>query len=252
VSTPRKRWFRVADSLLREPWDRDTKATLVLLAAHLSSRWASEGLSAAEGCRAVLSRHALAEITGRVRLDKARRSIARLAHHTGIEVSLEGDNTTIFWPKFSEFQGWTTLDRGRYDPSERPSSPAPAPAPAPKRREEVRRAPTELEPEASKVAEKPPREVPTGAEAAAASSASVRRLANLLAKEPGEAAAKIAFCEEAEPIIVAEAEAAHPRDRLARSAKVRSLTLRFYRAQLRRENPSDPWDDFAAGMRSIP
>ena len=61
------------------------------------------------------------------------------------------------------------------------------------------------------------------------------RLLNLLSKEDGPDESKIAFALEMEPIITAEAEADHPRDAKARSAKVRSLTLRYWRAQLRRE-----------------
>lgn len=65
------------------------------------------------------------------------------------------------------------------------------------------------------------------------------RLTNLLANEKGDFESKRLWAIEHEPIIVAEAEAAHPRDAKARSAKVRSLTLRYWRAHLRRLDGSD-------------
>jgi hypothetical protein len=38
VATPLKRWFRVADSVAREPWDNDTLAAVVRLMAHMNTR----------------------------------------------------------------------------------------------------------------------------------------------------------------------------------------------------------------------
>lgn len=69
---------------------------------------------------------------------------------------------------------------------------------------------------------------------------SAPRLVNLLAREPGSVEEKTAWAIENEPVILAEAEAAFPRDAKARSAKVRSTTLRWWRAHRRRESKAAP------------
>jgi len=119
LATARKHWFRVADSILREPWTRDVKLTMILLAAWLNQRWARDGLSAEEACHATLSRGALLEITGRSQLKSAAKSLRTLSEVTSISVEVEGEFVSICWPKFAEFQGLapdTRENRGRQSP----------------------------------------------------------------------------------------------------------------------------------------
>ena len=105
MATPRKHWFRISDSILREPWTRDEKMTLVMLCAWLNQRWARDGLDPENACRATLSRAALAEITGRVQLRHALNSLRALSERISLSIRVDGEFVVIEWPKFAEFQG---------------------------------------------------------------------------------------------------------------------------------------------------
>ncbi len=70
-------------------------------------------------------------------------------------------------------------------------------------------------------------------EAASPPSAPASLLVNLLSQEPGEPADKAAWIARMEAILTAEAESEHPHDAKARAAKLRSLTLRYWRQELR-------------------
>lgn len=138
MPTPRKRYFRVADAILREPWPRETKLTMVLLMAWLNQRWARDGLSAEEAGRAVLSRSALAEVTGRHRLDSARVALRKLAEVVSISIEYRDDFTVIHWPKFPEFQnfGAEVGPKSGLEPALDPPLPRPASrGPRPRERE---------------------------------------------------------------------------------------------------------------------
>lgn len=110
MATARKHWFRISDSILREPWPRDAKLTMVMLCAWLNQRWARDGLSAEEAGRATLTRAALAEITGRVQLRHAVNSLRVLAEYVSISIRVDGEFVFIDWPKFAEFQGLASRD----------------------------------------------------------------------------------------------------------------------------------------------
>lgn len=206
MATPRKSWFRVADSILREPWPRDAKLTLVLLCAWLNQRWARDGLSAEEATRAVLTRAALHDITGRSQLAHGVSALRVLGQCVTISISVRGELVEIHFPKFAEFQ--RLASESRENPGKKlPPPPPPPPTPTDEERK------TDAEPSRSP-------------------------WLNLLAKERGSVADKAAFLERELPVIEAEAEAAHPRDRKAQGAKMRSLILRFWRQRLR--NPAGP------------
>ena len=136
MSTPRKRWFRVADSIGREPWDNDVLATCVRLMAHLNTRWARDGLDVDSAARVTLRPGDLMEITGRRRLDVARMLLRRLADLTSMSVTCPGDMTEISWPKFAEFQDWLSRLGEKSGKRGALSASASASAPAYKKEEE--------------------------------------------------------------------------------------------------------------------
>lgn len=120
MATPRKRYFRVADSILREPWDRNTKLTLVLLMAYLNTRWARDGVDDKDAGRALLSQGDIAHITGYFRPDIARKSLERLAEVVSMSVERSGEFTLVNWPKFAEFQEYASRTRGSEKSNESP------------------------------------------------------------------------------------------------------------------------------------
>lgn len=125
MATPRKHWFRVADSVLNEAWTNNDLAALIRLMAYLNTRWARSGLGADEACSAEIPTAAVMQITGRGRADVARSSLERLAILTGISVQCSPEVCSIEWPKWAEFQ--------ELRPRERPGiareSPCPHPPP---------------------------------------------------------------------------------------------------------------------------
>lgn len=131
MATDRKPYFRVANSVYREPWPYEAKACLCMLSAHLSDRWARDRLSAQEACRAVLSSGTLFDITGKRRLDSARLVLERLATCVSLTIHYRGDFTEIEWPKFAEFQEFESSRRGNPTLRNRNPNPISAPAPAP-------------------------------------------------------------------------------------------------------------------------
>ena len=121
MSTPRKHWFKVADSILRDPWPRDAKCTAVLLMAWLNQRWARDGLTEEEACHATLSQASLAEITGRSQLKHSVSALRVLGEHASIAISVRGEYVEIHWPKFAEFQQLGSRDRAGTSPRAAPS-----------------------------------------------------------------------------------------------------------------------------------
>lgn len=166
MATPRKRWFRVADSIGRESWDNDTLALCIRLMAHLNTRWARDGLEGDEAAMVTLRPGDLMEISGCRRLDRARARLAALAGEilaepeardplnirrtsgersrehpldvagnlTSMSVTYLGDVTEIRWRKFAEFQEWLSGGRVKSGPPHAPSASASASAPAYKKK----------------------------------------------------------------------------------------------------------------------
>ena len=105
MATPRKHYFRVADSVLRESWTNDDLATLVRLMAYLNQRWARDGLTSSQACRATLSAQDLMAVTGSQRLLTARSRLSIAVASVSVRTSIRGAYTDIHWPKYAEFQG---------------------------------------------------------------------------------------------------------------------------------------------------
>ncbi len=104
LATPRKRWFRVADSILRDPLPRDQKLALILLMAHLNTRWARDGIETSEAGKCTLSAGALADITGLKRIRSGFALLSKLSGSVSIAVSLENGFVSVVWPKYAHFQ----------------------------------------------------------------------------------------------------------------------------------------------------
>lgn len=143
MATARRHWFRVADSVAREDWSNDVAATFLRLGGMLNTRWARDGLNPEEACRIVLRPADLMACTGSQSLARARRIVNELAAHLSIIVREQGANTSLEWPKWSEFQ---KLDSPKL-PSNRPEAarklppPPPPPQDAPARRNQEEEAP---------------------------------------------------------------------------------------------------------------
>lgn len=133
MATKRKPYIRIARSILHEPWSRDVKLTHELLICHMGDRWATDQLTAVEACSAIISKADLYKITGKFRIDSARKVVRKLAESVSIDVRNDGDNTTIYWPKLAEYQGWDARERAedRDDPGHTSGQSAPSPSPAP-------------------------------------------------------------------------------------------------------------------------
>jgi len=169
VATPRKHWFRVADSILNETWDAKTTHTIVRLMAFLNGRWAREGLDASEAAEAIIDGRTALWITGERREHLALKRIfdlpieASIANlETGVVVvdevrrsdgqrlsgALDADwerarrlleslkkptRIALSWPNFADFQGFTTREM---------PPPPPPPQDSPSRQEEEHEAPS--------------------------------------------------------------------------------------------------------------
>jgi len=118
MTTPRRRWFKAADSILIEPWPNDVLAAVMRLQAALNTRRARDGLDGAEAGRIALDPIAAMQVAGKRRPDVARTLLRRLADITSMSVRHRGDVTLIDWPKWAEFQGV-----GARDPDLRPPPP---------------------------------------------------------------------------------------------------------------------------------
>lgn len=124
MATPRKHWFRVADSIGREPFDNDELATIIRLMCELNTRWARDGLEPDEACRAVFSPGDLMALTGRKRLDYSRLALSKLEAKVSLTVSLDGAYTSIEWPKWSKFQELLSRTEGNSREEVSPSASA--------------------------------------------------------------------------------------------------------------------------------
>jgi hypothetical protein len=112
LATPRKRYFKVADQLLAEPWTREQKLTLVLLMAHLNTRWARDGIPDERAGECVLSHGAATDITGKSQQKSQLKLLGSLTELVSISVEVRDGKIWIKWPKFAEFQYTDTRSRG--------------------------------------------------------------------------------------------------------------------------------------------
>ncbi len=125
MATPRKRWFRVGDSIAREPWDNDLVATAVRLLANMNTRWARDGLSPEQGCTIKLSAGQLMDLTGSGSLVRARRILRALAAHVTLGIYEEGTFTLVEWRKVADFQQWPSGSRADQGQNKPPTKPPP-------------------------------------------------------------------------------------------------------------------------------
>ena len=139
MSTPRKRWFRVADSVRRDTLGNDELAFMVRLMAEMNTRWARDGLSTEECSTIVLSPGDFIALTGSASLVRARRIAQRLSVDVSLTVDALGANTRINWPKYAEFQHPAPPSEGKHgataDPGNAASASASASAPSTPKKE---------------------------------------------------------------------------------------------------------------------
>lgn len=127
MATPRKNWFKVADSVAFEDWPNDVAATFLRLGAYLNTRWARDGRLAVDRGRTTISSAVLQQLTGSGSLARARRVLRSLATHVTLVIDEQGTSTVVEWPKYAEFQG---SESGSGDATETDASPA-VPSPSP-------------------------------------------------------------------------------------------------------------------------
>src|SRR3990167_2081294 len=138
MSTPRKRWFKVADSILREDWDDATLAASMRLMAWFNQRWARDGIPHSEAGSAVIGEHDAMLITHLRRPKDALKRLARLplvAGWTSASATLDSDQSptrcTLKWSKFPKFQEYGPRSRAGDGPENSPSdSDSSSPAPS--------------------------------------------------------------------------------------------------------------------------
>lgn len=113
MATPRKHWFKVADSIARDDLSNDELATMVRLLAMLNTQWARDGLDGEEAARIALRPVDLMACTGSESLVRARRIVGALKVKVGWTVDTIGKQTVISWPKSLEFQDWDSRKPGK-------------------------------------------------------------------------------------------------------------------------------------------
>lgn len=208
MATRRKRYFKVADKVLRKAWSNDELASLVRLMAYLNQRWARDDIPHDEAGYAEIGINDLMTICGKRRPDVARTSAERWINVAEISVQHRGDVTVIFWPKFSEFQDFRSRSRGDDDPYNVPSASASDSA---SNKEEKKKSDGAPAP-------------PTPQEDLSVSE-DHSRLLNLLSKADGDLDEKRAWLSEEGPVIEADVEAG--------VGTWKQLTIRYYRSYLR-------------------
>ncbi len=124
MSTPRKRWFKVADSVLREDWDDWTLATVTRLMAWLNQRRARDGVDDQYAGEALIGEHDAMVITRIKRPHVALQRLARLPLDAGLtsaSASLEqvhsGSAVRLNWSKFANFQRSNTRESDKKLPT---------------------------------------------------------------------------------------------------------------------------------------
>lgn len=127
MATPRKNWFKVADSVAFESWSNDVAATFMRLGAYMNTRWARDGKASSERGRVVLSLQVLQQLTGCRSLVRARRILDELATHVTLTVDRRGTDTLVDWPKYAKFQESESEVRARVSVDDRRAKPSPSP-----------------------------------------------------------------------------------------------------------------------------
>lgn len=117
MASDRRSYVRIADSVIREPWDDATLADLVRLAAFLNTRWARDRLLADEAGDAFLRPQEIMLVTNTTHPTRARQRLLRLPERSGAltlsvaeEVACGVTGVRVRWPEFVEFQGYRDRD----------------------------------------------------------------------------------------------------------------------------------------------
>ncbi len=122
MATPRKRYYRQPDSLLREPWPRDVKLVSVLLQCHMNTRRARDGIPDAESGRVVLSPADLKAITGKSWLSSGRKLLETWSKLVTVSLKFDREFTEVDWPKWPEYQTYHARNSARVEPPPAPVS----------------------------------------------------------------------------------------------------------------------------------
>jgi hypothetical protein len=119
LATPRKRWFKVADAILREDWTPETRGIVVGLMAWLHQRWSRDGITAEEAGHALISAADAMLITGDRRPHIAVQRLSTLPVHAGlsgatasVERTKGGSSVRLSWPNFAIFQDLDSRSSG--------------------------------------------------------------------------------------------------------------------------------------------
>lgn len=105
MATPRKHWFKVADSIGDEDWDNDVLATLIRLQARLNTKWARNGLVGSEAGEITLSAGDAMAVTHRTCFARALPVLRRCSAAVSLVCYEYRAAVKILWPKWPEFQG---------------------------------------------------------------------------------------------------------------------------------------------------
>lgn len=104
MSTPRKNWFKVPDSIAFDAMSNDQLATLIRLQGYMNTRWARDGKRAEDRGTVSLNSRMVMTLTGKGRRDVAVTLLRSLADVSSMSVRCLGDVVEIGWPKYAEFQ----------------------------------------------------------------------------------------------------------------------------------------------------
>lgn len=104
MSTPRKNWFKVPDSIAFDNLTNDELAGMIRLQGYMNARWARDGRREEERGRAALDSRLIMMITGKRRADVAAKLLERLANICEMFVERHADIIEIFWPNYAIFQ----------------------------------------------------------------------------------------------------------------------------------------------------
>lgn len=137
MATPRKRWFKVGDKILREDWTAEQRSTFLGLLAWFNMRRQRDGHEGPQAQEASIPPGDLLTITLRDNLDEARDALSRIAKRHQLSIKSRGRFTVVRWPKLAEFQGWDTPASGPEPagigaaPGPRAARELPSPTPTP-------------------------------------------------------------------------------------------------------------------------
>lgn len=145
MSTPRKRWFKVADAWIRSEWDDATLATVARLMAWLNQRYARDAIPATEAGNARLFQEdAMAISRARSSTRRCFETLIFRLKQADLEtltyqLVLKGRHSylEISWPKFPEFQEYGSRSPGKSPGNQRPAEGAYPPPPPPPPLEEI-------------------------------------------------------------------------------------------------------------------